>query len=192
MCLHMYVHVRAIAYVDIRGPEADIRYLFQCLHHLIVWGKVSHWTWSLPLWRDWLAEGPSCLSSPALWWHRVPLCLASYLGAGHLNWGARAWVTSTLPTALSLPAAALAFAMTTGSPEWSVLSHAEDPAWGSPAAEKGLTDGLTVLSRWLPSWGWSHMGLTQVSILRCKFRLSKEREKGAGKGSWPLPCSSFL
>lgn len=55
VCARTCVQECVLTYVYIQGPEADIRYLFQYLLHLIVWGKASHGTWSLPIWlTGWL------------------------------------------------------------------------------------------------------------------------------------------
>lgn len=63
VCAHTCVQECVLTYVYTQGPEADVRYLFQYLLHLIVWGKVSHGTWSLPIWlTGWLRDPPA--SSP--------------------------------------------------------------------------------------------------------------------------------
>lgn len=64
--------------------------------------RVSHCTWSSLTQLGWLAsqlQGSPCLHLPRARITDVPVCPAFYLGAGGLNSGPHACMTSTLPLA---------------------------------------------------------------------------------------------
>lgn len=115
MCAHLCVHSGARGWRQISFSISSPPY---CLRQGLSWNL------ELAYLTNWLAEGPSCLISSALWQHQVPLCLASYGG-----------LASILLTGLSLPAAALTFAMATGCPGSSLLNHTEDSEWGRITAD---------------------------------------------------------
>lgn len=188
VCVNVCVHscvcvvcVCACVYMCmyIQGPEADVRYLFQSLLHLIFWDRVSHWTCNLTNW--WPSKESSC---------RCLLCTAM-TGMCHCAW-AFTWVTGTWTWALKLEWLEpyrlghlfqlwhWLFDLPSGLSEWPSLNHVSVSEWGSTAAEKGFCpwnyspQSADLCHGDYPPWAWLH----QVRILRCKFRLSEERQEG--------------